>query len=208
MAPVAVTIEEIIDPAKLGDSGTSQFVASGVISSTRRNANGKAGQVVLEIKNRKTLLDVAMGFQINAHCPFRLNGPGCNESTHGPTGYATVFHAVSVDGKTLTANDLGLVLDLTDTRSWTRGFVEFNNIKIGIFNYDDTQNGSVTKVFQMVRQPPVEWGGQTVLFHPGCTKQIDGDGGCRDAWDDEEGFGGSGISIPAYNPISENPAGA
>lgn len=207
-APVSVVIEEIVEPARIGDSGSDQFVAVGVISSTRRNANGKEGQVVLEIKNRKTMLDIAMGFQINAHCPFRLNGPGCNEATHGPTGYAPAFGTVTIDGKTLTVNDAGLLLDLTNTRTWTRGFVEFNNIKIGIFNYDDAQNGNVTKVFQMVRQAPVEWEGQSVLFHPGCTKQIDGDGGCRDAWDVEEGFGGSGIAIPAYNPISENPAGA
>ena len=207
-APVAVTIEEVIDPARIGDDGATQFVASGAIYSTRRNADGKEGLVILEVRNKKTLLDTPMGFQINAHCPWRLSGPGCNESSHGPAGYSPENATVSVDGKQITVQDAGLILDLTGTRSWSRGFIERDNVKIGIFNYDDTQNGNTTKVFQMVRQAPEEWEGQVCQFTPGCTKQVDGDGGCRDAWDNEEGFGGSGTSIPAYSPITENPAGA
>lgn len=208
-APVKVEIQEIIDPARIGDAGSSQIVMSGRIYRTRRNADGRSGLCVIEVRNQKSLLDVSLGFQVNTNCVWRLNGVGCTEATHSPSGYFSKIAPVTFDGKILTANDTALVLDLTGTRSWSRGFVELDNIKIGIFFYDlATFNGQINKDFQLVRQPPEEWQNQTITFFPGCTKQIDGDGGCRVAWDNEEGFGGSGIAIPAHNPIMENTAGS
>ncbi len=205
---VTCLISEVIEPARVGDSGSERIVYRGRVYRTRRNANGKNGLCVLEIRNTKTLLDVALGFQVNAHCVWRLNGVGCTEpSAQSPDGYATEILPIAIDGKNVTVTDTFLDLDLAGSRSWTRGFINRNDTNIGIMFYDKTQDGVVTKEFTMVRQPPVEWEGQLVTFFPGCTKQIDGDGGCRDAWDNEEGFGGAGFAIPAYNPITENPAG-
>lgn len=204
---VAVKITEVIDPTEIGDAGSTKVVATGVIYRTRRNANGKTDLCIIEVRNRKTLLNVALGFQINAHCVWRLNGPGCQETSHGPDSYNTATVTTTFDGKLLTAADTLLSLDLAGSRTWTRGFIKRDGVSIGIFDYDKTQDGNIVKVFQLVRQPPTEWQSQPVEFFPGCTKQIDGDGGCRDAWDNEEGFGGSGYSIPSYNPITENPQG-
>ncbi len=207
-APVHVSIQEVVNPTAIGDSGIQQFVAAGVIYRTRRNADGKTGLVVIEVRSRKTLLNNSLGFQVNAHCVWRLNGVGCTESTHSPSGYATKAASVAIDGKTVTISDPGLLFDLAGTRSWTRGFLDRDNVKIGIFNYDKTQDGSTTKVFQLVRQPPEEWEGLTVTFFPGCSKQATGDSSCDPtAWDNLEAFAGSGIAIPAHNPISENPSG-
>jgi len=206
-AQVKVQIEEIIDPAKIGDAGSTQFVDSGTIHRCRRNAEGKSGLCVLEVRKEKSVLDVSLAFQVNAHCVWRLNGVGCTEATHSPSGYVTRDISISIDGKVITINDPGLIFDLAGTRSWTRGFISFDGVNIGIFNYDKSQDGNTTKTFQLVRQPGVEWEGQVVTFFPGCTKQIDGDGGCRSAWDNEEGNGSSGYAIPAYHPVTENPAG-
>lgn len=207
-APVAVQIEEIIDPIKIGDAGSTQVVMRGHVYRTRRHADGITNLCVIEVRNQKSLLDVPLGFQVNANCVWRLNGVGCTESTHSPSGYVTRSEEVSIDGKILSIEDVSLIFDLAGTRNWTRGFVEFDDLRIGIFYYDKaTFDGQVTKEFQLVRQPPAEWEGKTITFFPGCTKQIDSDGGCRSAWDNEEGFGGSGFAIPAYNPITENPAG-
>lgn len=207
-APVQVVISEIIDPSRAGDAGNTQIVAAGVIRVTRRNADGRTGLVVIHVRNQKTLLDIALGFQVNAHCVFRLNGPGCREpGAQSPSGYTTQSAAIAIDGKQITITDSGLVFDLSLTKTWTRGFIERDNVKIGIFEYDKTQDGNTTKLFQLVRQAPSEWEGQSVTFFPGCTKQIDGDGGCRVAWLNEEAFGGSGFAIPAHNPITENPQG-
>lgn len=208
-APVAVTVEEIIDPANIGDSGSAQFIAAGTIYRTRKNANGKTGLVIIEVRSRKTLLDVALGFQVNAQCVWRLNGPGCNEATHSPSGYATIGIAIAIDGKVISINDVGLNFDLAGTRSWTRGFIRRDNVNIGIFFYDKaTFDGLAAKEFQLVRQAPDEWEGQQVTFFPGCNKEP-GDGGCGvTAWDVLEGFGGSGHAIPSYHPVTENPQGS
>lgn len=207
-APVKVVIQEIIDPTNIGDAGSTQIVESGLIYRTRRNADGKTGLVVIEIRNRKTLLDVSMGFQVNAHCVWRLNGVGCTESTHSPSAYAPRSAAVSIDGKEVSITDNTLIFDLAGTRSWTRGFIRYDNTTIGIFYYDKgTYDGQVAKTFQLVRQPPEEWEGEVVTFFPGCNKQP-GDGGCGPtAWDNLDGFAGSGFAIPAHNPITENPQG-
>jgi len=206
---VQVTVEEIIDPIAIGDSGATQFIASGLIYRTRRNADGRNGLCVLEIRNRKTQLDVSLGFQVNAHCPWRLNGPGCTESgAQSPSSYSTLTSNITIDGKVISITDAGLQFDLAGTRSWTRGFIRRDNVNIGIFFYDKTTfDGLVAKEFNLVRQPPNEWDGAIVTFFPGCNKQI-GDGGCGStAWDNLEGFGGSGHAIPAYHPVTENPQG-
>jgi len=206
-APTFVQVQEVIEPARIGDAGNTRTIFRGQVFRTRRNAKKQPGLVVIECKNDKALLDTKLGFQINAHCVWRLNGPGCNESSHGPSGYTTVNRAItSIDGKTISVDDAGNALDLTGTRSWTRGFIKKNGAVIGIQYYDKAQDGLGTpKVFSLIKSPPVEWLTGTVEFFPGCTKQIDGDGGCRDAWDNEEGNGSSGYAIPAYNPITENP---
>ena len=204
-AQVHVSVEEVIDPTNIGDSGSRQFVESGLIYRTRRNADRKTGLVVIEVRNRKGLLDVSLGFQCNPHCTWRINGPGCNENTHGPSGFVSRSANITINGTQITVSDPGLVFDMTDTRSWTRGYVTFGGVQIGIFYYDKAQDGQTTKVFNLVRQPPEEWASELIVFFPGCTKQLDGSGGCRLAWDNEEGFGGSGLAIPRHHPITENP---
>lgn len=208
-ARVICEIAEIIEPARIGDAGNQQIIYRGRVYRTRRNANSRTGLCVLEIRNAKTLLDIPLGFQINAHCAWRLNGVGCTEpGFQSPSLYAPVPSIpISIDGKTISINDTGLDLDLPGSRPWSRGFINRDDVNIGILFYDKTQDGTVAKTMTLVRQPPEEWEGEFVTFFPGCTKQIDGDGGCRDAWDNEEGFAGAGIAIPAYNPITENPAG-
>lgn len=206
-AQVEVVIQEVIDPVDIGDAGTEQFVFKGRILRTRKNADGKNGLCVLECVTQKGDLNVKLGFQINPNCTWRLNGPGCNESSHGPTGYDTQAMTITIDGKQVIVSDPLLLLDRSSTQTWARGFIKRDDKAVGIQYYDKAQDGNTSKTFIMVRQPPDEWDGQSVTFFPGCTKQIDGNGGCRVAWDNEEGWGGSGYAIPAYYPIAENPYG-
>lgn len=205
--PTRINVLEIIHPTNIGDASSTKYVASGRLYRCVRNVDGKTGLVALEVRSEKSLLDVRLGFQITAHCPWRLNGKGCRGPTWGPSGYSTAVVGITIDGKVVIANDTGLVLDRSGSQSWTRGFLEKDGARVMIFYYDKTQDGNTTKHFLMSRQPPAEWDGENVTFYPGCTKEIDGDGGCRDAWNNEEGFGGSGIAIPAHNPITENPQG-
>ena len=207
-AKTIVVVREIIEPARIGDSGSDRVVFRGQVFRTRRNIDGKRDLCLVECRNEKSLLDIKMGFQINPHCVWRLNGVGCNESTHGPSGYLTRFSAITIDGKKVTINDAGLLFDLPGTKSWTRGFIQKNGASIGIQFYDKvTFDGVAAKEFILVKQPPEEWESGTVQFFPGCVKDPEQDGGCgAGAWDNLEGFGGSGRAIPAHNPISENPA--
>jgi hypothetical protein len=206
-AKTIVIVKEIIEPARIGDSGSTRVVFRGQVFRTRRNVDGKRDLCLVECKNQKALLGTKLGFQVNANCVWRLYGTGCREvGSHGPSGYTWWNPAITIDGKKVIVNDAALVLDLAGTRTWTRGYLKKNGATIGIQYYDKSQDGSVTKEFILVKQPPIEWETGTVTFYPGCTKQIDGDGGCRSAWNNEEGFGGSGYAIPSYNPIMENPA--
>lgn len=208
-APTFVVAQEVIEPTRIGDSGNTRTIFRGQVYRTRRNAKSKSGLVIVECKNDKALLDVQLGFQVNAQCVWRLNGVGCNEpGGQFPFGYNTLtFPIASIDGKKITVADPGLAMALANTRSWTRGFIKKNGAFVGIQHYDKAvQDPLAVKEFTLIKQPPVEWLTGTVEFHPGCTKNVSGDGGCDDTgWDNIEGFGGSGIGIPAYNPITENP---
>lgn len=199
-APVSVELRERIDPTFPSDSARNLVLFSGDIDRTLRNFNGRNDLVKIECTNFKSRLETPMAFPCNHHCGWRLNGPGCNESTHGPVGYTTAARTVSViDGKLVTVTGSTV---LTGTKSWVRGFAEFDGLTIGIMQHDPV---GAPQDFILVTQPPEEWLGQAVTFSPGCSKLIDDPTGCRDAWDNEEGFGGSGFAIPPYNPIVENP---
>jgi len=208
-APTSVIVQEIIEPTRIGDSGNTRTIFRGQVFRTRRNAKSQSGLVIVECKNDKALLDVKLGFQVNAQCVWRLNGPGCTEGvSQSPSGYVTrTFPIASIDGKKITISDPGLGLTLAGTRSWTRGFIKKNGAVIGIMHYDKTvQDPLSVKELTLIKQPPVEWLTGSVVLQPGCTKNPTGDGGCDPtAWDNHPGFGGSGLAIPAYNPISENP---
>lgn len=206
-APTQVKVEELIDPTRPGDSSSRDVVINGQIYRTRRNVGKERGKVIIEIKNAKDQLDVPLGFACNPFCAWRLNGPGCNESSHSPSGYVFRDATASLDGKILRVTDNILNLDLPGSRSWSKGYVSRGGVNIGIRYYDKAQDGQAAKSFQLVQQPPAEWEGQVVTFRPGCTKSVDGPGGCRDAWANEGGFSGMAIATPGYNPITENPQG-
>jgi hypothetical protein len=110
----------------------------------------------------------------------------------------------SIDGKEITI--AGGSTDLVTDKSYTRGFLEINNTKIGVQFYDKvTQTGMDPKILILVRQAPADWISKTVTLVPGCTKELDGLSGCRLGYLNEEQFGGSGHAIPAYHPVMENP---
>lgn len=209
--PVDVLIEEITLPAQFGDEATRQVIYRGRVWRTIKNVGGRNDFVRIEVLNEKGQLDVALGFPANHHCAWRLFGPGCSgidPDTMLPFGpdFSTAKNIGTldvIDGKQITVG--GGVTDAGTDRTYTRGWVQFNNTRIGVLFYDVSQEGTDPKVLLLVRTPPIEWLGKTIDLVPGCTKQIDGLGGCRLGWANEEQFGGSGFAIPAYNPIVENP---
>lgn len=206
--PVDVLIEERTDPAQFGDAATEQKPFRGRVLRAGRNLGGRKNFVRLQVQNEKASLDSPLGFPVNAHCPWRLFGPGCASQTAPTFGpqFATETKlgvVTAIDGKIITVAGS---LDLGTDKTYTRGYLEFNNIKIGVQFYDKAaQDGMDPRELTLVRQAPVEWISSQIRLVPGCSKELDGEGSCRDAWANEEQFGGSGFAIPSYHPSLEDP---
>lgn len=207
--PTRCVITERVDPSIPGDEATQQIVFKGHVHRTRKNADGRQGFVQIQLVGVTSEFDVKLGFPANHHCPWRVFGPGCSKqandgSQFGPQqGIEQKAAILSViDGKEVTFNIQDISLD--PGKTYTRGFLLFNDTRIGIKYYDTSQTG-LGQTLLLTEAPPTEWLSKVITLVPGCTKQIDGEGGCRIGWANEEQFGGSGFAIPAYNPLIENP---
>jgi len=182
--PLFVTIYEKIDE----DVST---IYLGRCTRAIRNYQGRRGRVMVEAISVKSRLEVALGIMVNHTCPYIFLGRGCNQAPFVPpvpeTGTVTVIAGTTV---TITG------LSTTPPRLWHRGYIERNDLRIGIREWISGTS------FLLTRKPPDAWLNQTVTAVQGCDKTIET---CRTIWNNESNFGGAGYAMASRDPRFEKP---
>lgn len=168
----------------------------GRMSSTRRFAGKKSQIVSVFATNSKSRLDRALGISCNHHCPFTLGGNGCFVSLLSMRMPVT---SSDIRTRRITLDD-GLSsggIKQKPTGYWKRGFIEYAGIQLMINDWEGTGSSE----FVLAEAAPEEFEGNTeVLLYPGCdhTWQV-----CDQTFANVSHFGGYGIGIPSYNPLTE-----
>jgi len=192
-SPIFVEIRERTVSSDDEDDYRDIYLFRGRVKSALRNPSGRSGQVLVRALNIKSRMEVTFGLFSCPQCLHVFGIGGCD-----PAGTAIDIESLreeatvdAIDGKTLTLSGLSA----QDDRYWHRGFVSFNGLHLLI---RDWLSGTT---FEMNREPPAEWLGETVTVTPGCEKTITA---CRDKWDNEEHFMGFGYAVPNYDPNIES----
>lgn len=161
------------------------------------NPDGSIGTIRMLFQSLKSRVNgIPLGIPATPQCAWTLGDKNCGYDLDGNKVLVTV---ASVDGKTLTLADPGeaaVVVGVTDKR-WHRGTFSKDGLVIGI---RDFEIGNYT--FQLVKEPPPSWAGQSIYIKPGCDKSA---GTCNTRFSRLERFGGIGIAIPNYHPILDAP---
>jgi hypothetical protein len=170
--------------------GTAQFITlfKGRMSRSTANYQGRPGIVMLEATNWKARLQVAMGIIATHHCPWTLGGAGCNLDL---TPFVATATLVNISGKRVTLSGFPAKPDYY----WNKGYLEFDDLRMMIRYWKQGND------FYLVRDPPSGWAGHSMKIVPGDDKTIET---CRNKYDNEDRFGGSGYGIPNYNPQYED----
>lgn len=184
---VFVTITEILRAKKSFESIT-HFV--GQVSRSRRNYEGRPGNVSLEAKPLKGMFKIALGIPCLAQCAWVFTKKGCGKD---PVPLLKTGTCTFIQSKVVTVTGLPTQIG----KYWHRGWIQRQGVRIGIKDW----NGSQQTRFVLYKQPPLSWLNQSVEVFPGCDKLI---GTCRDRWANEPNFLALGIATPPYNPLSES----
>lgn len=156
----------------------------------RRNVDGRSGVFEFEARNEKERHNISSGIPIFEEC----------DSTFESI-YSCKFDATPLRvNRTLELQD-GVIITLNEAlpsegRLWPRGYVEFNNYRILILDW----NGS--DQLRLGSRPPLTWIGQEILVSPGCDQLI---GTCGEIYNNLSEIAAYGAAIPDYHPIFENP---
>ena len=189
---VTVKIWEV-DPQNVAD--TLRVRWAGEIDRVDSNYSQNADMIRVNIPGWKAkLADASIGLPVINEC-IRVFGEGNCHKNLAPlreTGTIT-----AIDGKRVTLTGLSSHPLLY----WKRGTIKFKGMELTIKAW----NGST--LFIMMRRPPADWAGQSVVVTPGCLKTIGAVGGgdvatCR-YWGREEDFAGFGQKMPETNPLFE-----
>ena len=164
-------------------------IYKGFLNVNNVNPKGEAGLIELELLNDKARANVPLGIIATAQCQWVFGKRGCK---------ATVIqNNITVSAIINTRIIHSGVPALTETDGYyIRGYMQYDGLRITVRNWDGVNT------FELTRQPPSSWSGQSVTLVGGCNKTIEN---CRDTQRNrEEDFSGLGIGIPLYNPITEN----
>lgn len=187
-APTDVLIRE----RQVGETSDSiRPLFFGRMIEAERFPNNHQATVRVQIEGDKNGLDTALGFSCNATCG----------NTFGD-GKTCLFDLLSKrEVGTLTIPNLKIAkvtiagLAAHPNRYWRRGKITKGKLEIRIREW---LSGTE---FHLDQLPPADWDSTQVNVFPGCDKRIFT---CR-FWNREQDFSGIGYSMPAYNPIFENP---
>jgi len=174
------------------------------MSITTLNAGGKQDMVVLKCVTWKQSSNRPCGMQANAQCFWKFQGPGCVVYEEGgPTILSNVTPA-SPAGETVTVSGiLGNIMQVTTPNNvgpdpvYHRGYFERNGLKISIQGWDPSVD---VNDFVLVKAPPQAWLTQQINLHQGCDKTITT---CVSRFDNENQFGGFGISVQDYHVVTQ-----
>jgi len=180
---VFVTVWDIVP----GQEASAVVSFKGSIRKTISNYQKKPGINMAEIHGVKARLRVRLGIPANHLCAWSFGDGNCGVDTSAITETGTV---ASIDGRDISVTGLTTI----EQGYWNRGFVTKSGLNILIREH--VSGGS----FRLIQPPPLSWLGQTVVLTPGCDKAIET---CRDRWNNEAQFCGTGIQIPDRHPLFE-----
>lgn len=196
IAPVRVVISEFTFAASGNPSADRLILYMGELHSAVRNTSNRNDRVLLRFETIKERLSASGGIPSNHQCAHPFTGTGC---FYNPTAQLKVGTVVStsqsgatISGVTAPSVPGGLLADTT----YRKGWLERDGIRVLIREW----NSIDPEKFVTKRRLPNSWVGETVIVHPGCSKEIEI---CRGRYDNEEHFGGYGYAIPAYLPVIE-----
>lgn len=189
-------ITEFSSAAEGNYSAERLTLFSGLLHSAVRNKSNRNDTVLLRFDTLKERLAGSAGIPANHHCAHPFTGTGCFYDATIQIQVGTIT-AITQKGATIT----GIAAPAAPGGSFAesmyrKGYIERDGIRVLIRDWDSSD---VTN-FSLKRRPPASWLNQTVIVHPGCSKEIEV---CRGRWDNEEHFGGYGFAIPAYFPVFE-----
>jgi hypothetical protein len=194
-AQTEVTVSEILRPTTPGPSQTVNTLFVGavtIVSSNYRQRRDKVQVKCMPIKSR--VATVAMGIPCHHLCGNNLGDASCKVVLTGAKSTPAII--ASIDGREVTINTNATIQAQGD-RFYHRGYLKFQNLFIGIQDW----RSATPLVFNLVRQPPAHWVGQTILVVAGCDKSIET---CRARFSNEANFLGLGFAMPSYHPNFED----
>ncbi len=209
-AKVSIRIVVVLEsdtPGSPADQVLEMF--KGTVTIAIRNYQRKAGRVGFKCATWKHDCARATGIPATKECAWRFQGYGCvvpdgvggftsTVTPSSPATQAPTLLTISLNKVTVDAVAGAPFLDLlgNPTNLFHRGFMEFDDLKIGIRKWATT----TPLDFHMEKPPPDNWIGQVVTLHQGCDKSVDT---CFARYLNNKWFGGMGIRIPDYHPIFE-----
>ena len=189
---IEVKVWEVLDSVLAPGNREILLWLDGRVAEVVRNFRGKSNSVGFRCISCKDELKVPMGLPINATCPWIFTSPTCGVVTS--PNLATVN---SIFNKAITVTwNTGPVLD---PEYYFRGYVQLDGVRIMVRAWDVNDPNEIG----LVTSPPLNWIGLQLEIFPGCDKTIET---CRDRWNNEIRFGGSGFKMPSYKPNFETPS--
>jgi hypothetical protein len=195
--PVTLTLDEVV--TAYGPSGAATQTIHHAIGDYRlqrvyRNPERQAGLIRLEFAHYKSRIKVPLGIVASPQCAWTLGDKTCGVDLAALELTGTV---ASISGRLVTLTDpADAAIAGQDPGYYHRGVMSRDGLFLGIRGWDDAY------AFQLVREPPAGWVGQTITVVPGCDKTP---ATCTARFANVGQFGGFGIAIPSYNPITEIP---
>lgn len=192
-APVYVTVTRVSAPLA-EDGGATQYHVLAYRFRVSK-ATSRRGVASLACVSAKSQLRVPLGAPANYQCGWTLFGRGCGLTLVSDTGTLTAIDGT--DNKKVTITGVSVsVPGGTPGKTFHRGYVEKDGIRVPI---RDWSSGAST-TFYLTRRVPAAWVGTTVTVVAGCDKSIET---CRDRWDNEEHFAGTGYAVTSHHPVHE-----
>lgn len=182
---IRVAVREYV----IGEQDSSaDIIFNGYAARAKRSADAQSGTVRIECSNIKQRFNIPLGLMITGFCQHTFGEDGCD--SFRKVALTETRQVVAIDRNRITLEALNAITP------WRRGYVELDELRIGIRDYDTLIDPNQ---LVLVRDAPTSWLGQDVDCVPGCMKDIDA---CR-AHLNEERFLGAGIAIPSYHPVIE-----
>lgn len=192
-SPIKVRIQEITITPEGTTSGNILF--DGDVEKAIRNFQRKKNRVAILMKREQGQLDGALGLRCTHQCQWTVFGRGCGLNRDSFGQFATVD---TIDGNVLTTLTIGLPGKPADY--WNKGYVEYNDLRIGIRSFTNT----LPLTLVLNRRAPDDWIGKSIRVVPGCIGTYEMCGG---TYSNTDRFMGPGYAIPAHDPTYEQGEG-
>lgn len=196
-APVFMTVSEVMKGVNPGPSQSTNTLFVGRVEIVRRNYRGRRDKILLtSLPPTARLQEINLGLPCIHTCIHNLGDRGCKVDLTALPGRIVTAVVASIDGRNLTIQTNATISSQAD-RFYHRGFVQRQGLNLGIREW----RSASPLVFQLAKQAPDYWIGQTISVVVGCDKSIET---CRTRFSNEENFAGAGFAMPAYNPNVED----